>query len=71
MSDTSPLPILRTGRTLFPPSSLKHYSWHQLFYSGCVNETASKETDIEAGRKDPEGLGTGQGVCLCISCMFV
>lgn len=51
-SDISLLPILPTGRTLFPPS-LKHDSWHQLFFSGCVNEIGSEETDIKAGKKDP------------------
>lgn len=72
MSDSSLLPILCTGRTLFPTSSLKHYSWHQLFFSGCVNEIASKETDIEAGKKDAvRGLGLGSAMCLCIVCMFV
>ena len=37
---------------------LEAYSWHQFSFFGCVNETASKEKDIEAGKKDPvRGLG--------------
>lgn len=68
MSDTSLLPTLHTGRTLFPTSSLKHYSWHQLLFSVCVNEIASKETDIEAGKKDAvRGLGLGSA-CVCVFC---